>query len=203
MARYPAEANMYAFVAQQSAEFHDMANKRVPSVFALYLLQAEHWVRVHDHIVVNWVHILVIVQCQCDGYSLSSKDGAVVWQLFGQVAASCFTIQEMAVIDCCCPHSLVNFGAISIDFMWSLRFMLPIELSLGFLSGDHKFAHSLNEAVSLGIIIVHSRWKAGCYQGADRFDFDLPRGHGCLYLETNGIGWRSRHAPSPICFGDI
>ena len=165
-----------------------MANKRVLSVFALYRLQAGHWVKVDHHIVVNWTHVLAIVQCQGDGCSLSTKYGAVVWQSFGQLAAG-LTIQEMAVDDCRCPHSLVNFGAISIDLiMWSLSFMILIELSLGFLSGDHTFDHSVNEVVSLGIMIVRSRWKAGCYQGADRFDFDLHRGHGCLYLDTNGIG---------------
>ena len=172
------------------------------SVFALYRLQAGHWVRVDHHIVVNWAHVLVIVQCQGDGCSLSSKYGAVVWQSFRQVAASCLTIQEMAVDDCRCPHSLVHFGAISIDFItWSSSFMILIELSLGFMYGDHTFAHSFNEVVSLRIIIVCSRWKAGYNQGADRFDFDLRRGHGCLYLETNRIGWRWRHAPLPFGLG--
>ena len=94
-----------------------MANKRVLSVFALYRLEAGHRVRVDHHITVNWAHVLVIVQCQGDGCILSSKDGAVVWQSFGQVAASCLTIQKMAVDDCRCPHSLVNFGAISIYFI--------------------------------------------------------------------------------------
>ena len=33
----------------------------------------------------DWVHVLVIVQCQTYGCSLSCKDGAVVWQSFGQL----------------------------------------------------------------------------------------------------------------------
>ena len=33
----------------------------------------------------NWTHVSVIVQCQNDGCSLTSKDGAVVWQSFGSV----------------------------------------------------------------------------------------------------------------------
>ena len=106
---------------------------------------------------VDWAHALVIVQCQGDGCSLSGKDGAVVWQSFGQVAAGCLTIQEMGVDGCRCPHSLVHFGAISIEYIMSpLGFMILIELSLGFLSDDHTFAHSSNGVVSLGIIIVRT-----------------------------------------------
>ena len=42
--------------------------------------------------------------------------------------------------------TFVHFGAISVDFiMWSLCFTKLIELSLGFLSGDHAFAYSFNE----------------------------------------------------------
>ena len=106
--------------------------------------------------------MLVIVQRQTDGCGLSWKDGAVVWQSFGQLVAGCQTILKMAVDDRCCPHSLIHFGAISVYFiMWSLCFMILLELSLGFLSGDHTFAYSysFNEVVSLGIIIVRSWWK--------------------------------------------
>ena len=120
MAWYPAETNTCAFVIQQPKEVHDMANKRVLSVFTLNRLQAGHWVRVDYYIVVDWAHVLVIVQCQSDGCSLSSKDGTVVWQSFGQVAAGCLTILEMAVDNCRCSHSLIHFGAISEDFVvWS------------------------------------------------------------------------------------
>ena len=134
-----------------------MANKRVLGVFTLNCLQTGHWVRVDYHIVMDWAHVLVIVQCQTDGCSLSCKDGAVTWQSFGHLAARCLTILEMAVDDCRCPHSLVHFGAISVDFiMWSLCFTKLIELSLGFLSGDHAFTYSFNEVVSLGIIVM--RW---------------------------------------------
>ena len=85
----------------------------------------------------DWAHVLVIVQCQTDGCSLSCKDGAIVWQSFGKLAAGCLTILETAVENRRCPHSLIHFGAISVDFiMWSLRFMILTELSLAFLSGD-------------------------------------------------------------------
>ena len=114
----------------------------------------------------DWAHVLVIVQCQTDGCSLSCKDGATVWQSFGQLAAGCLTILEMVVDDRRYPHSLVHFGAISVDFiMISLRFVILSELSLGFLSGNHAFAYSFNEVVSPGIVIVRSWWKVGCPQG--------------------------------------
>ena len=157
-----------------------MTNKRVLGVFTLNCLQTRHWVRVDYYIVMNWTHVSVIVQCQSDGCSLSSKDGAIVWQSFGQLAAGCLTILEMAVDDRHCPHSLIHFGAICVNFiMWSLCFMILIEFSLGFFSGDHTFAHSFNEVVSLGIVIVRSWWKAGCPQGADQFSQSwLWLGHG-------------------------
>ena len=78
-------------------------------------IACKHWVRVDHYIVMDWAHVLVIVQCQSDGCSLSCKDGAVVWQSFGQLAAGCLTILEMAV----------HFGAISVYFiMRSLRFTI-------------------------------------------------------------------------------
>ena len=57
MAWYPAETNMCAFVIQQPEEVHDMANKRVLSVFTLNRLQAGHWVRVNYYIVVDCAHV--------------------------------------------------------------------------------------------------------------------------------------------------
>ena len=67
------------------------------------------------------IHVLVIVQCQCDCCCLSSKDGTVIWESFGQLVASCLTILDMAVDDRCCPHSLVNLRSVRVDFvMWSL-----------------------------------------------------------------------------------
>ena len=119
---------------------HDLANKRILGVFTLNCLQTGHCVRVNCYIMMDWAHVLVIDQSQTDGCSLSCKDGAVVWQSFGQLVAGCLTILEMAVDDRWCPHSLVHFGANSVDFtMWSLWFMILIELSLSFLSGDHAF----------------------------------------------------------------
>ena len=51
---------------------------------------------------------------------------------------------EMVVDDYSYPHSLVHFGAIGVDSVWSLSFMILIELSLSFLFGDHTFANSFN-----------------------------------------------------------
>ena len=150
----------------------------------------------------DWAHVLVIVQRQTDGCSLSCKDGVVLWQSFGQLVAGCLTILEMAVDDHCCPHSLIHFGAISLYFiMWSLCFMILIELSLGLLSGDHTFAYSFNEVVSLGIVTVRSWWKVGCPQGADQFGIDLCRGHGFLYFETNWRGGGRIMPPLPFGLG--
>ena len=176
-------------------------HKRFLGVFTRNCLQTRHWARVDYFIVMNWTHVMVIVQCQSDGCSLSSKYGAIVWQSFGQLAAGCLTILEMAVDDRRCPHSLIHFGAICVNFiMWSLCFVILIEFSLGF-SGDHTFAHSFNEVVSLGVVIVRSWWKAGCPQGADQLGIDPCGGHGCL--ETNGRGRRSGHASSPIWAGGM
>ena len=201
VAWYPAETNTCALVTQWPEEVHDMANKGVLGVFTLNCLQTGYWVRVDFHIVMDWAHVLVIVQCQTDGGSLSCKDSAVVWQSFGQLAAGCLTMLEMVLADRSCPHSLVYFGTISVDFiMWSLCFSKLIELSLGFLSGDHAFTYSFNEVVPLGIIVMRSWWKVGCPQGADRFSIDLCRD---LYFETNGRGWGSGHASSSIWPGSI
>ena len=186
---------MCALVTQWPEQVHDMANKRVRGVVTLNCLQTGHWVRVDYYMVMDWAHVLVIVQCQTDGCSINCEDGVVVWQSFGQLAAGCFTILEMAVDD----HSLVHFGAISVDFiMWSLWFTILIELSPGFLSGDHEFSLSFNQVVSLGIIIVCSWWEVGCPQGADQFGIDLYRGHGFFYFETNGRCRGSGHASSLI-----
>ena len=80
MAWHPAEADMGAFVAQCPKEVHDMAYKRVFSIFALNRLQARHWVRVDYNIVLFRIHVPITVQCQDDGHSLSSKDDAVIWE---------------------------------------------------------------------------------------------------------------------------
>ena len=150
----------------------------------------------------DWVHMLVIVQCQTYGCSLSCKDGAVVWQSFGQLAAGVSTILEMVVDDRRCPHFLVNFGAINVDFiMWSLCFTILIELSLGFSSGDHAFIYSFSEVVSLGIIVVRSWWKVGCPQGGDQSGMDLCRGHDLLYFQPMGGAGGLVMPPLPFGLG--
>ena len=98
----PAEADTSAFVAQCPEEIHDLANERVVSIFAFNCLQARHWVREDYDIVLCRIHVPIIVQCQCDCCCLSSKDGTVIWESFGQLAASRVTILEMAVDDRCC-----------------------------------------------------------------------------------------------------
>ena len=41
---------------------------------------------------------------------LAADSAAAVWKSFGQVATSRLTILELAVYDCCYPHSLVDIG---------------------------------------------------------------------------------------------
>ena len=79
--------------------------KGFSSVFTLNRLQLGRWIRVDFYVVMNWSHVPVVVQCNTDGCSLSSKDGAVVWQSFRPLATGCLTILEMAVDDCHCPNS--------------------------------------------------------------------------------------------------
>ena len=76
-----------------------------------------------------------------------------------------------------------------------------IELSLGFLSGDHAFTYSFNEVVSLGNIVMRSWWKIGCPQGADQFGIDLCRGHGFLYFEPMGGAGGQVMPPLPFGLG--
>ena len=153
-----------------------------------FCLQARHWVRVDYDIVLYRIHVPIVVQCQGDGCCLSSKDGTVIWESFGQLAASRFTILEMAVDDRYCPHSLVNLRSVSVDFiMRSLSIAILSEFGLSLFSCDHTFAHPFNETVSLRIVFMRSWRKGWCLQGADRFYVNLCRGHGFLYLETNGL----------------
>ena len=114
MAWHPTQADTGAFVAQCPEEIYDPANERVVSIFALNWLQARHWVRVDYNIVLYRIHVPIIVQCQCDCRCLSSKDGTVIWESFGQLAASRLTILEMVVDDRCCPHSRQSYIVISI-----------------------------------------------------------------------------------------
>ena len=163
MAWHPAEANTCAFVAQCPEEVHDMTNERVFRILALNCLQARHWVRVEYNIVLYRVHVPIIVQCQGNGCSLSSKDGAVIQESLGQLAAGLLTILEIAIDDCCRPNPLVNLRSISVDFIvWSLCIMILSEFGLSLLSGDHTFTHSLNEVVFLWIILMCPGRKAWC-----------------------------------------
>ena len=178
--------------------------KSVLSVFTLNRLQAGHWVRLDHHIVMNWAHVLVIVQCQSDGCNLSSKDGAVVWQSFGWVLAGCLTILEMVVDECSCPHP---------HSFWSRQCRLPscdplvtrYSLNLAW-SSSLVIIHLLTPSrrlMSLRIVIMRSWGNLGCPQGADQFGIDLCRAHDFLYLETNRVNRGLRYAPSPIWPGDI
>ena len=71
VAWYPAGTNMCALVTQWPEQVHDMANKRVLGVFTLNCLHTGPWVRVDYYIMMDWARVLVIVQCQTDGCSLS------------------------------------------------------------------------------------------------------------------------------------
>ena len=120
MAWHPAEANTCAYVAQCPEEVPDMTNERVFRIFALNRLLAKHWVRVEYNIMLYRAHVPSIVQCQGNGWSLTSKDGAVIRESLGQLSAVRLTILEMAVDDRCCPNPLVNLRSISVDFIvWS------------------------------------------------------------------------------------
>ena len=84
-----------------------------------------------------------------------SKDGAVVQEFFGQVAASCLTILEMAVDDRCYHHLLIYLWSVGADFAaWSLNVTKITEFGLGFGSPDHKYAFSFKGVVSLDCIHV-------------------------------------------------
>ena len=155
-------------------------------------LQAGHWLRVDHHIMSYWLYVPIIVQS--DGCSLSSKDGAVTLESFGQLEASCLTILEMAVDDHHCPESLLYLGSICIDFIVSsLSVMILFEFDLGFLSGNHTFAHSFNEVVFHWVILAYTWWEAGF-----QISIALCRGFSCLYPETNRACWRLGHASIPI-----
>ena len=145
-----------------------MANKRVLSVFTLNCLQTGHWVRVDNNAMMDWAYVLVMVQRQTDCCGLSCQDDPVVWQFFWQLAAGCLTILEMAVDDRCCPtRSFILEPSVYTSSCDPRASWYSLNLGLGFLSGDHTFAYSFNEVVSLVIVIVHSWWKVGCPQGAD------------------------------------
>ena len=162
-------------------------------------LLARHWVRVDYNFVLYRIHVSIIVRCRCDCCCLSSKDGTVTWESFGQLAASRLTILEMAVDDRCCPHSLVNLRSVSVDFvMWSLSIAILSEFGLSLFFCGHTFAHPFNEAVSLRIVFMCSWRKGWCLQGADRFYVNLCRGHGFLYFETNGSCRGSGHSSPSI-----
>ena len=162
MAWHPAEANTCAFVAQCPEDLHDMKNERV-SISSPSIALARHWVRVEYNIVLYRVHVPIIVQCQGNGCSLSSKDGAVTQGSLGQLTAGLLTILEMAIDDHCRPNPLVNLRFISVDFIvWSLCIMILSEFGLRLFSSDHTFTHSLNEVVFLWIILMCPGWKAWC-----------------------------------------
>ena len=143
-----------------------MANKRVLGVFTLNCVQTGHWVRVDYYIMMDWAHVLVIVQCQTDGCSLSCKDGAVVWQSFSAVGGRLSRhsgnggwwpplppLTRLFLSHQCRLHHV------------PLVITKLIELSLGFLSRDYAFTYSFNEVVSLGIVIMRSWWEVGCPLG--------------------------------------
>ena len=170
MAWQQAEA---AFVAQCPDDIHDLTNERVVSIFALNCLQARHWVRVDYDAVLYRINVPIIVQCQCGVCYLSSKDSAVVWEPFGQLAASRR------------HHALVNLRYVSVNFsMWSLSIAILSELGLS-LFCDHTFAHMLfgsywcvrgerllssggqtiSTSISAEVLASSTLWQMGCAGG--------------------------------------
>ena len=68
------------------------------------------------------IHVPIIVQWHGNGCSLSSKDGSVIRESFGQLTTGRLTMLEMAVDDRRCPHPIVNvcvFGWLLIK-MWQV-----------------------------------------------------------------------------------
>ena len=69
----PAETDILAFLAQYTEDVCDIANDRVLGIFTLNWLLAGHRVRLDNYIVSYWVHVMIIVLCQSDSCSISSK----------------------------------------------------------------------------------------------------------------------------------
>ena len=116
------------------------------------------------------------------------------WWLWPQLRRGCWCLAVFWRVGSRLSHHSGNGG------WWPLLSPLLIELSLGFLSGDHTFAYSCNDVVSLGIVIVRFWWKVGCPQGEDQFGIHLLcRGFRWLPLlwdqqEGPGIGsWLLSH----------
>ena len=189
---------------QQKRTRMHLSNERVLSIFTLNRLWAGHWVRIDYYIMPYWLHVPIIVQCQCDGCSLSSKDGAVIWQSSGQLLARCLTNLEIAVDDHRSPDSLVYLGSVCVNFiMWPMSAMILFEFDPGFLSGDHTFAQSFNEFVSRWVIFMRTWRDVGFPQRANKSSIDLCRGSGCLYPKINRTCWGSSHASFPFWPGNI
>ena len=105
---------LYRWIARGGSWYTD---ERFLSICPLNHSQTRHWVKVDYNIMLHWLHVPIIVQCQSDGHSLSSNDGAVIREYLGQAVASYLTILETTVGDCCCPRSLVYLRSVCIDFI--------------------------------------------------------------------------------------
>ena len=117
------------------------------------------------YIVMDWVHVLVIVQRR----PMAVTSAANIVLLSGCLLGSWRQVASHSGNDVWSslllppPPPLVHFGAISVHFLiWYLCFTIFIEPCLGFLSGDHAFTYSFNEVVSHRIVIGHSWSKVGC-----------------------------------------
>ena len=201
MAWHPAEADTSPFVSQCPEEIHDLANQRVFCIFALNCLEATYWVRVDYDIALYRTYVLIIVQCQGNGRCHSSKDRTVIWESFGQLAASPLIILDWWLMsECWCPL-LLDLRSVSVDIIiWSLGIAILNEFGLSLFTCDHAFAHPFNEAVYLRIVSMCSRRKAWCLQGADHFYVNLCNGHD-FYLETNRLYRWSGHSSIPFGLG--
>ena len=157
------ETNMCAPVTQWLEQVHNKADKRALGVFTFNCLQTGHWVKVDYNIVMNWTHVSVIVQRQNDGSSLSYKDGAVVWQSFGQLVAGCLIILEMAVDDrrCLRPLSAEAMSASTLrqmtgaggwvmpplPFGWeAYRYLMVWSIHAGHDVLDRRYKHEISDS---------------------------------------------------------
>ena len=183
---HPAETDTcrYRLVPRR---IRDMATDRVLSIFpSIVYLQDIQPSKQQHHV----VRVPCADNTPVPGLWLwpQQQGGAIVWESFGQVVASCFNILEMGV------ELQITTAAHTLSFIldplvqtlsrdpWLLWYSLNLDWV--FLKGS--FANSFIEFVPLCVTFVCSWQKAGCPQGTDQFPVDLCRGHGCQATATIG-----------------
>ena len=145
------------------------------------LSPARHWVRVEYNIVLYRVHVPIIVKCQGNGCSLSSKDGAVIresldswrqvvspfwkWRLTTAAAPTLSLILYPSVSTSLCGHWASWY---SLNLAWASSLVII-----------HLLPPSMR-CVFLWIILMCPWWKTCCPYMEHQFYIDLCRGHGFL-----------------------